>query len=177
MQLKFTKPRERRRQLKSQLETHSKLAELGAHLPRGAHPRSPGKAALLPHPTPPPSLCRPHPGRSLAHLRRVRWGGRACWQSCGINRGRQSPWKPLRSEAQGPADPSSDPRPSPPSPTSTGPTELHRLGGSERFIGPAYSPGPPTCTARPAPRPAPPRVGSHFKPDTSSRRKLAAAGC
>lgn len=55
MQLKFTKPRERRRQLKPPLGTHSKLANLGAHLPRGAHPRSPGKAALLPPPLPPSS--------------------------------------------------------------------------------------------------------------------------
>lgn len=78
------------------------------------------------------------------------------------------------SEAQGPADPSSDPHPSPPSPTSTGPTELHRLWGSEHFIGPAYSPGPPTCTARPGPagpRPSPGRVAfqpRHFQPPEAS---------
>lgn len=140
-------------------------------MPRGAHPGSPGKSPPLPC----PRLCCLHPGRLLAHLPGVRWGRRALWQSCGVNRGRNSPLKPLPSGAQGPADPSSNPHPSPspPGAANTGPTELHRLWGSDHFIGPAYSPGPPTCTARPglAHRPSPGRVAFQpqlFKPPNAS---------
>ena len=96
-QLQFTKSLEWRGRLQPQPKTNSKLAKLGANLPRGAHPSARNCRALRP--------CSLPQGLSLAHLPGVPWGGRARRLSCGVNGGRHSP--PL-SEAQGPADPSSD---------------------------------------------------------------------
>lgn len=144
LQLKCTKLREWELQLQPQAETHSKLAKLGAHLPRGDQPRGlrSGGPRLYCSPTEAAAslTCREFASRTCSmatlqgKLRQARYSGAPSLGGSVIGRPQQ--W----------SAPSFDP--TRPAASPLGQRALYRPSL-------LTLPGPPTCTARPGPAPCP----------------------